>query len=1658
MNFRFKVLNPLNEPIQEVDDHSKIDRALDVYLEALQHIKCHRLNDAKRLLTELLDRDALKHALPVAIEVDPSDAVVWCKVGETAAKHQQWDVSLHAFSCGKDIAKLRMLRFRCIAGMVEALYEIAEFPACLEQIKEALSLNPDYPRGIWLTELLAAPDTGVRIPSVSPFDRGSPSPFHADGSPWDSAVARPRQATPCGSTNTPQPPSNLTLLYASFLGLGNLLTDMYRKSTSAGRSNAPESSFQIRIVLELAQPDNSFDGDDAAAQTPLQQSPVKEVTLVVEEVADAQPDGAVPESVQEEGIPEETERSARKRRNSESEDSRRISKRVRHRIEQELQQKDEEEKLLQDLIDPYLPEGYSVCPGVHSICAQRPAPLVPDVEALLSAFVPKILSTSSAPMTRKPKCSELLCDMWLSQSRGGTSSVELPHEFETEDEEDGSTELNPLTQWSISQVLQRMMDVVAEGVFAFKQADKESNVFCIRYHWLKGRIYEQLRNEQRAQWHYKDCRERILAKDADEMVGEGADTALTFVNCLRDEVLSLQTLEGKFAASEARLYVLDAGAKFEEEDYPAVIERLKPVFIVPSDSVGLSQSDVLPIETSVAAAVTIAREFLLTSCPFNKRYKLLDALRQACSRTEDCATAFVCTVHILCDAVSHLVTEHDFEAHLELCAESLLQCIQFVEAQTESDVTWRTLLQAQMAHTQAGASGDGTLFDQLVSAVFLSIRLIWTYMKHHNDVPNASRKPNVARRLKALNVLSVRTWVLFYHVVCVLPEPAKAKEHAMLSKEIDVQGSADLEPGPGETFEIPHAEASLPVMTKAKRLDLPPARDNLAEFLIFGHQELGKRCLCGLDDGRFLKLALSHLTTASGSEYRAEVYQCYYCLYGIKVDHGLEIAEHQSPTSEFDQSAALDVFRSVSEFIGQSLALRGSRGIPADMKQCLDKVTAVFSKPPWENAKVRFNKNAIEGYLSRPISVMEAIPNHQQQRLVWLPFSDSERSKIPDVYFSLFHLQARLGLAQYKARSSVHTYGHFPKTIEVLTGAAEQFLFDLHLSPSRLDSWLQLASCYSSLVNEYLTHSAPIIIASFSEIRDWQKRAFHCFVQAMQLAGRSPTASDLSSRLWGDFGFLCYGIATNPMNGAAAESNLHQIRSFWNSRLEASADVPMAVNIADPTLQPTPVASPEQQKSTKEQTREEVLRLAGFCFKKARSVSRTDWRYPYMLANVYAKLHRPAAVIIKLYRAAVKLVPMDWSTKEQERIVDPAAKLIAYLAKNLHRNIISVEDARLAIKGVADSPGIRDGSLAPASEVDVSARSSSDMRREVFEIFSKLLVRMANLNSWQHKPTFTRAWIAHYEFRNPVQAKDILGTVFKLKEEKSKKLVNFWKSEFERPGKHFMSVHRYILEMATIMCESGDVDGLRILCRKVRKSGDLLLWPDRIWRAVYTACFKALQATAHGTATVSLSGTMSRSDFEDRAPAVEYQMFAAADPKPVRLQNLLCAFELQKLNEGFMDEEELDLFLVETYSSLFAEFERSAGLTPSQQPIDTPATPNAATPDASDSDVGRVRDSNRLLPATPPGAPFPPEKVRFLHVLQRCQYVCRHPPQIARSSRSEPLPAADTDLGIEEVEGMVEVDAGTKEEDTAVDVRVDVPSLSEEPVGSDANPSAGMEE
>ncbi|CAG8465033.1 2308_t:CDS:10 [Funneliformis mosseae] len=583
--------------------------------------------------------------------------------------------------------------------------------------------------------------------------------------------------------------------------------------------------------------------------------------------------------------------------------------------------------------------------------------------------------------------------------------------------------------------------------------------------------------------------------------------------------------------------------------------------------------------------------------------------------------------------------------------------------------------------------------------------------------------------------------------------------------------------------------------------------EEFVEFLVTVHDQLGERYICGTDNGAFLKFCIKAFTELHPSENRIHEYQCCHCLYRVVLSVDTEVPwDHKTQPVELDIKTAELLFKNIRNYINEKPFRTWQ--IKNDVKDTLDKIANIVIPPRSD----RFNQCSwrTQHFLDSEINFYEAIQykehDHYVSDLGAVSYRDAGEA-ITDLYY----FRGKILQYQFKTR----TKGNQTKAVETLERAIEQFTYDLSNNPLRFASWYALGSCYASLADENLTWSAEEIINNRGRIAKYQKKSFLCYARAAKVitwfSGQQSLAVPSDEvNFWRDFGYQVYSMITEPMSMEAFQLNPYH-----------------AVLWRKPSFK-------------------DAYAFSAYCFGKAMQNERYlienqsdngngmpmihDWRIPYMLGKCYQKLEKPPEVVIQLYKLAVDRTPEKSGVSGQEKILDAEYKMTSTLSKYLIKGQIkpSLIEKYLDIDIEGDDVAAVTAVTAAYKESQEDHLENFDINipeyRHAYDIICSKLedIRKADKNKWHHRPIFRHARLLYRVENKPEIAKSILSPLFHLKLT-SKTFMNVWKPEFERSGRHFVYVHKYILFYMKLAKVTLDVDTLNKISEKLRKASNIVL-------------------------------------------------------------------------------------------------------------------------------------------------------------------------------------------------------------------------------------------
>ncbi|KAI1317479.1 Histone transcription regulator 3 [Mortierella claussenii] len=611
----------------------------------------------------------------------------------------------------------------------------------------------------------------------------------------------------------------------------------------------------------------------------------------------------------------------------------------------------------------------------------------------------------------------------------------------------------------------------------------------LRLSWMLGRHAQCLGSAIQAISCFEDCA-RLLKRDPSIIV--------YLPNCKYDTQIDAQRIQERLGRLKTHQYVLDAARLFEEEDYGAVMTRLEPIFLKKRES---NRATMLTNEEKTESHITDT-----IGGSLSERLELMGLLYKSCEALESRTRQFHCISEMFVLVVETLVNT--------ITDKSEATEVWFLFGQV-SQTLWLLRETLQSSDLNGLLSSIETqLLQRLVCCVLAVARLGFVNMLHQDRLVDDDIKLSYSDLLKhrphleQFNLVLIRVWLV---LLLLLPgwiqgaRPNQNGRDAATEKGDHIM----LDPLPLETMpldlktfdldkEVVQRVLFQPLTTNSStplRMYTCPSQELYMELIALVHDDLGVRGICGIDNNQLIKLALKVSSPMQGPFYRKEENQCYYCFYGISLSvDGQYPIEHSSSIVDFDRTAATEFFPLLERSLSDKV-LRGQ--VRGDLKDAVDRVEEALGSPPYEsNSILEMNRQIINNYLASEINFWEAIQVDSRRSNLLPTMAQPPSSKLASVYRKIYAIQGKIFLAQFRNKAKNNQF----KPLEDLQHAIDQFRTDIHVNPDCWESWYSLASCFAFLADENLVFSASDIKNNFSKITDLQKRAFHCFSQAVRLA------------------------------------------------------------------------------------------------------------------------------------------------------------------------------------------------------------------------------------------------------------------------------------------------------------------------------------------------------------------------------------------------------------------------------------------------------------------------------------------------------------------------------------------------------------------------------
>ncbi|KAI8962995.1 hypothetical protein F5Y11DRAFT_347021 [Daldinia sp. FL1419] len=674
--------------------------------------------------------------------------------------------------------------------------------------------------------------------------------------------------------------------------------------------------------------------------------------------------------------------------------------------------------------------------------------------------------------------------------------------------------------------------------------------------------------------------------------------------------------------------------------------------------------------------------------------------------------------------------------------------------------------------------------------------------------------------------------------------------------------------------------------------------NDLADYLAAIHQVLGLRKFCKASNKIFLKMMRVELLKQNLIDnWEDYLGQVLYDLYGLKLGVGLsEVQDHGCPPEKLERRNTTALVERVS-VLANRMPMKDL--LKSDLKTTIEHMQQAIGQTK-SNQQFIQNLRIFNQTLQRPIPPLrlyEALKGNISIDAVTVNTPDSALAK-----HGWFFLLGMIAFTKFKGVDLNRR--QTPGATDDLRIGATFLRQQLQFTPDQWDAWFRLAECFDYELDESVLWTADKMNKERAELVKYQRSAIHCYTLALSQSRNTPPdalreRSDDIHDLYHKFGMRMYASSREPFAMEPFHHSEHKRFVILESGVE-SKDLH------------------SQMEDYK------VWKYAARLFAKAMEVKPKQWQNPYMVAKCIWKMYqkpptsldhrdrrdRPTmkAVIDALEKAIEVVSALPKPRHGQDPILEPHYKIVSIMHKLVMRGDITPQAAADVLQ--RQPYAVQDGEHVEIAELE-------DWEPYVIETLTHL--REKDRSNWQHRIIMRHARILfdeNSEEQSYVQAMAAFGVLRESMLTKTM-VMNVWKCDAERPGRHHVYTEQYIRFAVKLLVVLKDRTNFEALLRRLRKKGADFYHFNDLWQTCCVAYLRLIRQTYQISPVLE-------DDFKPISPD-EFDIITSrisewsSDPSSSHpaLSALQETIELKKLNAGLMKAGAIDDLVSDCYTALY---------------------------------------------------------------------------------------------------------------------------------------------
>ncbi|CAI4044060.1 Hir3p SKDI_10G3400 [Saccharomyces kudriavzevii IFO 1802] len=616
------------------------------------------------------------------------------------------------------------------------------------------------------------------------------------------------------------------------------------------------------------------------------------------------------------------------------------------------------------------------------------------------------------------------------------------------------------------------------------------------------------------------------------------------------------------------------------------------------------------------------------------------------------------------------------------------------------------------------------------------------------------------------------------------------------------------------------------------------------------HTVFGYFHFCDSSNGKFLDLSEKLLCQFINNDSFLQLKQILWCRYHYTIasdNFSPELHDTKAVEMEKIHSLPLGTYLIKLQYQNKNPYLSSSK---TTLKQIMDNIIEKIGDPSTvDNHIISRNSFLLNEYLSRPITADLLKNTFSGDTSIYLTTPHDELQQ--GMTAGLFYVSSLQSLGLYKMRKK--SMQARPSELDSIIRMLKN---DIIYSTNRFESWILLGKCYTYIVEDDLIWTSDKITVPDKKevIALTQRKAILCYSMAISIYYSRPDRTNDDKKIileaLDDLGSMLISGYYKPMN---------KLCFSWKSCVENTM-----------RLSETGEVMMEKTKKITTISNFNIEQSIFLCFNRACSLSNSiklqddafalNWFSFYSLAKFFFKTDDGnnwklvARYIIQSCQIA------NESSPAKDPIVEPHYLLVNASYKWTKKGIININEALALLS--------KDNQFFQEHEgfwVNDEGLAGDYQEKVFFDKIMKLLHHLLSVDKkkWQHRPRYRIARILFDDLGDVNAALKEMDSLISAKSV-NKNLVNIWKPDFERPGKHFIYTYQYLVLYLNLLFAIKDFNTTGLVIKKLRRFGS------------GTVNINELLERAIGVYTQSAKGKLqlqNKSYVEQILPTLNYQNF-----------------------------------------------------------------------------------------------------------------------------------------------------------------------------------------